>query len=131
MYIYKIYCNDIRNVTKFYIGSTINLYKRMAMHKHNSQHSNLPLYCYIRDNGGWYNFNFSILCYCDKFELKKIERYFFDFYNSSLLNIRKPYSSEKEKQIYYKQYTSLYNQQNKEYYKTYYLNNKEKYNRNK
>ena len=132
MYIYKIYCKNM-NIKNIYIGSTIDIIKRISLHKHNSKHSNLPLYRFIRNNNGFDNFDVEILCVItDRLNLKKIERFYCELYNNDLLlNIRKSYTSEKEKEIYYKQYTSMYNQQNKEYFKTYYLNNKEKFNRNK
>ena len=103
MYIYKIYCNDIRNVTKFYIGSTINLYKRMAMHKHNSQHSNLPLYCYIRDNGGWENWSIiEIEKYpCnDNNEATSREQYWISYFKTTL-NTKKAYIPDEERENYY------------------------------
>ena len=130
MYIYKIYCKD-SNIKNIYIGSTIDIIKRISLHKHNSKHSLLPLYRFIRNNNGFDNFDVEILCVItDKLNLKKIERFYCELYNNDLLlNIRKSYTSDQEKQIYYKQYTSMYNQQNKQYFKTYYLNNKEKYNR--
>ena len=132
MYIYKIYCKDM-NIKNIYIGSTIDINNRISLHKHNSKTSLLPLYKFIRNNNGFDNFDVEILCVItDRLNLKKIERFYCELYNNDLLlNIRKSYTSEKEKEIYYKQYTSMYNQQNKEYFKTYYLNNKEKYNRNK
>ena len=132
MYIYKIYCKNM-NIKNIYIGSTIDIIKRISLHKHNSKTSLLPLYRFIRNNNGFDNFDVEILCIItDRLNLKKIERFYCELYNNDLLlNIRKSYTSEKEKEIYYKQYTSMYNQQNKEYFKTYYLNNKEKFNRNK
>ena len=59
-HIYKIICKD-ENVKEFYIGSTHNLTARINNHKSNSKKSNVKLYKYIRDNGGWLNFNLIIL----------------------------------------------------------------------
>ena len=59
-HIYKIVCKD-ENVKEFYIGSTYNLTARIGNHKSNSKKSNFKLYKYIRDNGGWLNFNLIIL----------------------------------------------------------------------
>ena len=61
MIIYKILIND-----KFYIGSTNNLNRRYRQHKYSctkegNKKYNLPLYKYIRNNGGWENCNFSII----------------------------------------------------------------------
>lgn len=128
-YIYKIVCKDL-NVTKCYIGSTTNLNKRMALHKYSSNNFvNLPLYDYMNQHKGFDNFEFIILCQCNStIELKQLERFYIELHNSTL-NVRKSYTSQHEKDIYYKQYTTMYNQRNKNYFKSYYLNNKEKYNK--
>ena len=53
---YKICCLD-DNVTEVYIGSTKNFTRRKYGHKHNSTNNNFKLYQFIRNNGGWDNFN--------------------------------------------------------------------------
>ncbi len=75
-----------------YIGSTIDLHKRKICHKstcitetNKSYHSN-P-YEYIRANGGFDNFQFTILRVCDnvdKKELIKLEQSFIDVYEPTL-----------------------------------------------
>ena len=63
-YIYKI--TDSNNNEEFYIGSTNNISNRKCKHKKNTCNKTsksywLKLYQYIRANGGWTNFNVSIL----------------------------------------------------------------------
>ena len=131
-YIYKIVCKELNVTNKCYIGSTNNFKKRMALHKHScNHHIDLPLYEYISLNGGWSNFQCIVLCEChciSSVDLKKLERFYCELYHPQL-NVRKSYSTIDEKKSYYQQYTSLYNQLNKSYFKQYYLNNKEKYNK--
>lgn len=63
-YIYKIYdikCDDI-----FYIGSTNNISKRKCSHKKcvnnkRSKKYKLKLYSYIRNCGGWDNFDMVLI----------------------------------------------------------------------
>ena len=62
-YIYKIF--EINNVDIFYIGSTNNFNKRKSMHKKNTNNKvskkyKLKLYKYIRECGGWDNFDMVI-----------------------------------------------------------------------
>ena len=57
--VYKLCCTDV-NVTDEYVGSTCNFAKRKSNHKHacnteTSDKYNLPVYQYIRENGGWEN----------------------------------------------------------------------------
>ena len=75
-----------------YIGSTVDLYKRKREHKHScinekSKNYKFKLYQYIRENGGWDNFQFTILRVCndaDKKVLIKLEQSFIDVYEPTL-----------------------------------------------
>ena len=66
--IYKIYSND-QDINKIYIGSTTCFRKRKHKHKclslnknnQNTSEYNYYIYQYINNNGGWNNFNMSIL----------------------------------------------------------------------
>ena len=63
--IYKLCCKDA-NITEIYIGSTINKHRRKAHHKSvcnnpNSKMYNIRLYQFIRDNGGFDNWDLVIL----------------------------------------------------------------------
>jgi hypothetical protein len=57
--VYQICCRD-PDIREIYVGSTIDLVKRRAQHKgncnspNNGKH-NYPVYQYIRNNGGWEN----------------------------------------------------------------------------
>jgi hypothetical protein len=75
-----------------YIGSTVDLHKRKICHKStcitetNKSYHSKP-YEYIRENGGFENFQFTILRVCndaDKTELFKLEQSFIDVYEPTL-----------------------------------------------
>ena len=79
--IYQICCKDL-SIKDVYVGSTTNLVKRRYTHKsdcHNEKARgyNLPVYRFIRDHGGWCNFEVikvqdaSVTCSED---LHKLER---------------------------------------------------------
>jgi hypothetical protein len=63
----KCYIYKIENKTdneQFYIGSTLNLSRRKSHHKKNVKNKVgklywCKLYVYIRNHGGWDNFNFT------------------------------------------------------------------------
>ena len=64
--IYKIYLNE-----DVYVGSTNNFNRRMMEHKRkyndpNSKAYNRAVYQFIRDNGGWDNFNKEVIFQTDK-----------------------------------------------------------------
>ena len=54
--IYKLCCLD-PNVKEIYVGSTINFKNRKSTHKSKSKKEDIKVYQYIRDNGGWNNWN--------------------------------------------------------------------------
>jgi len=63
--IYKIFCKD-SNITDVYIGSTINFKRRKIEHKSRCYNENnkkyyFKIYQYIRENGGWDNFEIVII----------------------------------------------------------------------
>lgn len=71
-HVYKLVCKDV-NATEVYVGSSTSLRNRRACHKtrcgnKNDKAYNRPVYQYIRENGGW-----------DNWELLPIERVEFDF----------------------------------------------------
>tara|TARA_B110001452_G_scaffold59630_1_gene46430 strand:+ start:419 stop:991 length:573 start_codon:yes stop_codon:yes gene_type:complete len=101
--IYRIYCKN-PDITECYIGSTKCFEDRFYTHKsacntkHNKRH-NLYLYQFIRDNGGWDNFDREILEYynCNnEEELKQKEQEYINKYNPTL-NIHNAYTSEEVK----------------------------------
>jgi len=99
--IYKICCKDT-NITDCYIGSTTNFTNRKNRHKSNcnsnSKKGNLKVYRFIREYGGWDNWDMILIeiypC-TDKLELLKREREFFEFFNSTL-NTLIPSRTERE-----------------------------------
>lgn len=120
--IYKLCCKDI-NVKEIYIGSTCNELKcRKRQHKSNSNNNNskkynLNVYQYIRDNGGWNNWDMVLIeeykeCN-NKLELHKKERYYIEQLKATL-NSLIPSRSDKE-----------YRENNKKYYEDWRKNNKE------
>jgi hypothetical protein len=54
--IYKIICKDL-NVNDVYVGHTTNLQKRKYQHKIRCKNNNLRLYKFIREHGGWDNWD--------------------------------------------------------------------------
>ena len=54
--IYKIFCKD-ENIKDFYIGHTTNFSQRKYAHKLAVKHNNSKLCKFIRENGGWINWN--------------------------------------------------------------------------
>ena len=62
---YTLYCDDIDNITAFYLGSPTNQqhqeqYIRQVGYK-NIELYNTKLYQFIRDNGGWDNLNLKLI----------------------------------------------------------------------
>ncbi len=52
--IYRLQCKD-KEVKEFYIGSTKNYTKRKRVHKNSCKNSYCKAYKFIRENGGWEN----------------------------------------------------------------------------
>ena len=101
--IYKIYCKD-ENIKDFYIGSSTNLYVRINVHKCRCNNEDtdgyyLKLYEFIRENGGWENFNIEVIEYfnCNsKKELIQKEQEYINKLKPSL-NYLNAYRSEEIK----------------------------------
>ena len=123
--IYKLCCNDT-NITEFYIGSTTNLRNRKNRHKNacnniNYRGYNYPVYKFIRDNGGFDNWNLILVekySAVDKLDLLKRERYYIETLKP-ILNSKIPLRT-------YKEYNKEYYKQNKNKIKEYYKQNKNK-----
>lgn len=87
--VYKLYNT---NCEKFYIGSTIDLNKRIEYHKRDATEENRPLYKsykyqYIRENGGFENWIFEILEereFEDRRELTLLEQFYMYIHKPSL-----------------------------------------------
>ena len=94
-FFYKISCKN-PDITKCYIGKTINIKNRLANHKTKSKISESPLYVFIRNNGGFENFKFEILhkCLCNDATSIFIEYSLIKSYDDTF-NIQTPYLGEK------------------------------------
>jgi len=123
--IYKIVCKDL-SITDVYIGQTTNFKTRKSQHKRNCcnpdyKKHNLKVYQYIRENGGWENFDMiEIEKYpCnDANEARKRERYWFEESNAKLNQI---YPSRTKQE-----YNDSIKEKIKIYFQEYNNNNKEK-----
>ena len=79
--IYKIACKDPA-IEDTYIGSTCNLVKRRSQHKYscnnpNDKHYNQYVYQFIREHGGWENWDVYIIeqfCCTSKMQKEQVER---------------------------------------------------------
>ena len=81
-FVYKLVCKDV-NATEVYVGSSVSLRNRRANHKscstrENNKAYNLPVYQYIRENGGWQNWELLVIERLEfefRFELQDRERF--------------------------------------------------------
>ena len=99
---YKIVCKDI-NIKELYVGHTTNFKNRKLDHKKNclnpnSKKYNFPIYCFVRENGGWENWDMILIdkkeC-CNELEALKYEREYMESMNASL-NRYKPYRNQED-----------------------------------
>ena len=117
--IYKLCCRDTA-ITDIYVGSTCNFRRRKANHKHNCNNENRKgyntyVYQFIRDHGGWENFEMiELLKYpCNtKRELGLKEREYLELLGGTL-NKRVPTRSIKE---HYEENKEQINENTKAYY---------------
>ena len=101
-FIYKICCMDL-TIQDIYIGSTINFRSRKRQHKEccnneKSSHYNMKIYNFIRENGGWDNWNMiqiKELSCNSKLELHAEERKTYEELKPTL-NTQKPNRNQKE-----------------------------------
>jgi len=118
--IYKLYCKD-ENIKDCYVGSAKNIIHRINRHKTNCyntkwRHYNYPVYKFIRDNGGWENWDYEIIDVLNGIthdKLMKCERKRID--EIGTLNSRRPWLEphevgEREK---HNRYNSEYYHKNK------------------
>ena len=142
--IYKIKHNEDYDDKNIYIGSTCDVIKRRCHHKsscnnENNKGYNIPVYQYIRENGGWDNWILIKIheykC-SSKSELEIEERRMIDMLKPKLNKIiptrsvkewredNKVSIREKDKQ-YYEANKQFIREKHKEYRKEYYEANKE------
>jgi len=89
-----------------YIGSTKNMKNRIKDHKlsvvnENMSNYNHPVYQFIRENGGWDNFDMVEICKCEEDKLREMEQYHIDFIKPSL-NCKRAYGFDYERRKIYK-----------------------------
>jgi len=121
--IYKIVCKDT-SITDCYVGSTVVFKSRTKQHKsscnnENDKNHNMNVYEFIREHGGWDNWIVILVEKVnvnDSYELHKEERKYIEQLNATL-NQKIPTRNKKE-----------WYEINKDKYKEYYENNKEKRN---
>ena len=129
--IYKLCCKDA-NITEIYIGSTVNKHRRKAHHKsvcNNPNHMsyNIRLYQFIRDNGGFDNWDLIILEEYpteNKNELTWKEREWVELLKPVLNSIR-PIVTLNEINERDRKYRENNKEKRYEYQKIYYENNRE------
>ena len=127
---YYICCRDI-DISDIYVGHTTNFYKRMNIHKsacsnRKDKKYNLYLYKFIRQNGGWENWQMILIekypCN-DKKEAESRERYWFEYLRPSL-NKNRPTITRNESLEYKQHYYNQNKNKMLEYGHDYYNQNK-------
>jgi hypothetical protein len=121
--IYKLCCKDA-NITEIYIGSTINKNRRKCQHKkecnnQNRKGYNFYVYQFIRDNGGFGNWDLVILEEYpaeNKNELVWKEREWIEKLKPSLNSMNRPVITTEEKKEKISQIQKKYRQNNLEKY---------------
>ena len=130
--IYKIICKD-ETINEIYVGSSGDFKTRLKKHKSRCNNQkcigyNLKVYQFIREHGGWDNWNMIKIIDVDC-EDKSELRYYEQLYISSLnptLNCNKSYIKEEERKEYNKEYTEKNKEKRKENMKEHYQQNKNK-----
>ena len=101
---YKIVCKDTE-ISDCYVGHTTDSTKRKSQHKRmtineNDRHYNIYLYQFIRENGGWENWdmiNVATRNCKDSFEAKSIERDFTEQLKATLNRVKAVETQEEKK----------------------------------
>ena len=136
--IYKLCCLN-SNITDIYVGSTTNFKARKNQHKNNSCNENnkkynYAVYKFIRDNGGWDNWDMIQVEQYNadsKRMLEMRERHWLETLKSTL-NMYIPTRNKKEfGEIYREKNREQINENKKKHYQTHKEDYKEYYERNK
>ena len=135
---YKIVCKDL-NIKDCYVGHTGNFKERKSAHKvghfnandkrYNGRSQHRYLYDFIKDNGGWDNFDMILINteFCnDALDARRKEREYIEQLNATL-NQTKPYISKEERIEYRKKWTKDNEEHVKAYKQKHYQNMKEHY----
>ena len=119
--IYKLFCKD-PNVKDVYIGSTKDIKDRVKKHEYNCNKENgkkyhYNVYKFIRDNGGFDNWDVEELEECDEDNRFQKERYYIEKLETTNLNSNIPYREQNEySRLYYKNNKEKENNRCKRYY---------------
>jgi len=134
--IYKLCCNDL-NIKEIYVGSTCNFTRRKYGHKwscnnEKDRNHNICVYQYIRNNGGWDNWDMIMIQEhpCEnKRQLERRERFWIESLNPAL-NKQIPSRTKKEYYTDNKQGISEYKKEYREKNKDKIFEKKKKYREN-
>jgi len=115
-------------ITDFYIGSTRDFKRRQKKHKSSCYNSNdksynIKLYKFIRENGGFDNFEFKVInqvIFIDDDQKRKVEQIYINLYFPQL-NSRRSLATKEDHKQNMKEYqkTDLHKNYQKEYQKKY------------
>jgi len=129
--IYKFCCKDT-TIKDIYVGSTCNFTRRKFQHKsacntETSKRHHLKVYSFIRENGGWTNWDMIMIeqFSCEnKREKEQRERYWIDELKPSLNSVN-PFTTKEEKKTQMKEYYENNKDTLKQYSKDYYEKNRD------
>lgn len=94
-YIYKLRKKDDLHDENIYVGYTRDLNFRLMKHRSKSREApGRKLYRYVRDNGGWKEFEIIKLCECNETNKRLLEQHFMDALEPTL-NCNRSISLEK------------------------------------
>ena len=131
--VYKIICKD-NSITDCYVGSTTDFRRRRKCHKNNvynpkDKRYNLKVYKFIRENGGWDNWNMIKIEDCEVENKFKLERKYYDELKPTL-NSKCPFVTNEQRKIKKSITSKKYYLKNQDKLvkmgKKYYLKNKDK-----
>ncbi len=124
--IYKIVCRDL-GITNCYVGQTTDFANRKHGHKCFCKTSSFYVYQFIREHGGWENWDMIMVeqypC-TNLVEAGARERYWIEQLNADLNQFQPP--SGLSKSEYQKQYQIKNTEQIAEYMKQYNIDNRDK-----
>ena len=120
--IYRLYSKN-PNIKDDYIGHATNFVKRQTNHNSSCNNTsdknkdyNRKVYKYIRENGGFDNWQFEILVYADlkdKYEAKKLEKHYIKIFKPTL-NVDDVAQTPEEKAENRKKYNNKFREANPE-----------------
>lgn len=130
--VYRIICKDI-TIKECYVGSTNNFTQRKREHKsrcynEKDKHYNLEIYTFIRNHGGWDNWNIELLEETENGREK--EQYWINYYNPTLNSCVAISNNERRRKLKtesYHRHKEKHTEKNKIRINEHYEKNKEYY----